>query len=178
MLFSSLSLVKTLKGPIMPFIESPRSYNRYPQLVGVLLDDGQGLDGTFQIRGKGHVKFITWCRKWGTGRRVNIPFSFKAWAPSWASLTPFAERSTSVQPVKRFSWFHTDSPWRTRTILYFASAIVLQCVPKYFNFVIPPLGNENPLDSFLNRVYINIREELRYNPSSLPLAKKMDLGYF
>ncbi len=32
-----------------------------------------------------------------------------------ASSTPCAERSTSVQPVKRFSRFQPDSPWRSRT---------------------------------------------------------------
>src|SRR5262244_3549330 len=30
---------------------------------------------------------------------------------------PFADRSTSVHPVKRFSRFQSDSPWRSRTSL-------------------------------------------------------------
>src|SRR5688572_19439414 len=30
---------------------------------------------------------------------------------------PLGDRSTSVQPVKRFSRFHADSPWRNRTSL-------------------------------------------------------------
>src|SRR5208283_261137 len=38
-----------------------------------------------------------------------------------ASATPFAVRSTSVQPVKRFSWFQTDSPCRSRTIFFMAT---------------------------------------------------------
>src|SRR5688572_14914679 len=36
-------------------------------------------------------------------------------AASCASATPFGVRSTSVQPVKRFSRFHVLSPWRSRT---------------------------------------------------------------
>ena len=32
---------------------------------------------------------------------------------SSASSTPWSERSTSVQPVKRFEAFQTDCPWRT-----------------------------------------------------------------
>ena len=35
-----------------------------------------------------------------------------------AWLTPVGVRSTSVQPVKRFSRFQVDSPWRMRTSLY------------------------------------------------------------
>ena len=38
-----------------------------------------------------------------------------------ASSTPFGERSTSVQPVKRFSRFQVLSPWRSRTSVYIGS---------------------------------------------------------
>src|SRR4051812_10458213 len=36
---------------------------------------------------------------------------------SCASASPCAERSTSFQPVNRFSSFHVDCPWRNRTTL-------------------------------------------------------------
>ena len=35
-----------------------------------------------------------------------------------ASSTPLSVKSTSVQPVNRFSLFQVDSPWRSNTILY------------------------------------------------------------
>ena len=35
--------------------------------------------------------------------------------------TPVGVRSTSVQPVKRFSRFQVDSPWRIKTSLYMSS---------------------------------------------------------
>ena len=35
-----------------------------------------------------------------------------------ASAKPRSDRSTSVQPVKRFSTFQVLSPWRSRTTLY------------------------------------------------------------
>src|SRR5476651_701167 len=34
---------------------------------------------------------------------------------------PCSVRSTSTQPVKRFSLFHVDSPWRMSTSLYMMS---------------------------------------------------------
>ena len=34
-----------------------------------------------------------------------------------ASSRPRSDRSTSVQPVKRFSRFQTDSPWRSNATL-------------------------------------------------------------
>mmetsp|Transcript_85749 Transcript_85749/g.142760 ORF Transcript_85749/g.142760 Transcript_85749/m.142760 type:complete len:218 (-) Transcript_85749:13-666(-) len=43
------------------------------------------------------------------------PASFKALPPASASFRPLSLRSTSTQPVNLFSWFHVDSPWRTRT---------------------------------------------------------------
>src|SRR4051812_7067143 len=50
--------------------------------------------------------------------RSNVsPASFIRRPASCASLTPFSERSTSFQPVNRFSLFHSLSPWRTRTTL-------------------------------------------------------------
>src|SRR5678815_5003297 len=36
---------------------------------------------------------------------------------------PFSVRSTSVQPVKRFSRFQVDSPWRIRTSLYIRESL-------------------------------------------------------
>src|SRR3954464_6069631 len=41
---------------------------------------------------------------------------------SRASSTPRSVRSTSVQPVNRFSLFHVLSPWRSRTTLYMVRA--------------------------------------------------------
>src|SRR3569832_1031662 len=35
----------------------------------------------------------------------------------WASSSPSLVMSTSTHPVKRFSRFHCDCPWRTRTSL-------------------------------------------------------------
>jgi hypothetical protein len=35
-----------------------------------------------------------------------------------ACATPVAVNATSAQPVKRFSRFHSDSPWRIKTSLY------------------------------------------------------------
>ena len=41
--------------------------------------------------------------------------------PRTASASPFADRSTSTQPVNRFLAFHVLSPWRSRTRVYGAS---------------------------------------------------------
>src|SRR6185436_13026013 len=52
------------------------------------------------------------------------PPSFSSRPASFASFRPFSDRSTSVQPVNRFSLFHVLSPWRSRTILYMAFPIL------------------------------------------------------
>src|SRR5204862_190663 len=45
------------------------------------------------------------------------PPSFRRRPASAASARPRSDRSTSVQPVKRFSLFQVLSPWRSRTTL-------------------------------------------------------------
>src|SRR5208337_1812231 len=45
---------------------------------------------------------------------------------SLASSFPFSDRSTSVQPVNRFSLFQTLSPWRSRTILCISILLFLE----------------------------------------------------
>src|SRR5450756_67070 len=49
--------------------------------------------------------------------KVN-PLSFRSLPAPCASTIPFSDRSTSVQPVNRFSLFHVLSPCRSNTILY------------------------------------------------------------
>jgi magnesium-transporting ATPase (P-type) len=49
---------------------------------------------------------------------VEYPCSFSIRPACVASSRPFSERSTSVQPVNRFSLFQMLSPWRSRTTLY------------------------------------------------------------
>src|SRR5450756_2062436 len=49
--------------------------------------------------------------------KVN-PLSFRSLPAPCASTIPFSDRSTSVQPVHRFSLFHVLSPCRSNTILY------------------------------------------------------------
>src|SRR5574343_878753 len=46
------------------------------------------------------------------------PSALSSWPADMACCTPTGVRSTSVQPVKRFSRFQVDSPWRIRTSLY------------------------------------------------------------
>src|SRR5512144_1168467 len=46
------------------------------------------------------------------------PSRFSGWPAARASSRPASVRSTSVQPVKRFSLFHWLSPWRRSTSLY------------------------------------------------------------
>ena len=46
------------------------------------------------------------------------PLSLSTLPASFASAMPCGVRSTSVQPVKRFSLFHVLSPWRSRTICF------------------------------------------------------------
>src|SRR6185295_17880610 len=48
------------------------------------------------------------------------PPSFSRRPASAASSRPRSVRSTSVQPVKRFSLFQVLSPWRSRTTLCIA----------------------------------------------------------
>ena len=36
-----------------------------------------------------------------------------------ASSKPTGDRPQSYQPVNKFKWFHSDSPWRTKTIVCF-----------------------------------------------------------
>src|SRR5215470_6550801 len=45
------------------------------------------------------------------------PASVRSVAACRASSRPASVNPTSAQPVKRFSRFQTDSPWRSRTIL-------------------------------------------------------------
>src|SRR5262245_1666275 len=45
------------------------------------------------------------------------PASFISRPASRASASPLSDRSTSVQPVNRFSLFHSLSPWRSSTTL-------------------------------------------------------------
>jgi len=51
-------------------------------------------------------------------RSKSQPSALSSLPADMAWLTPVGVRSTSVQPVNRFSRFQMDSPWRTRTILY------------------------------------------------------------
>ncbi len=46
-----------------------------------------------------------------------IPSAFSSLPASWASSNPCFERSTSIQPVNRFSRFQMLWPWRSRTSL-------------------------------------------------------------
>src|SRR5207249_8510306 len=51
-------------------------------------------------------------------------------------------RSTSVQPVKRFSMFQTDSPWRNRTTLCIVG--ILDAAPVHAarkHFIMSAYGN-------------------------------------
>src|SRR5215468_8789828 len=50
------------------------------------------------------------------------PLARRSSAAVFASARPLSVRSTSVQPVNRFSWFHVDSPCRSRTTLYISLA--------------------------------------------------------
>jgi hypothetical protein len=50
-------------------------------------------------------------------RSKRYPAALRSRPAVRACSTPLAERSTSTQPVKRFSRFQSDSPWRSRTSL-------------------------------------------------------------
>src|SRR5258705_1762410 len=62
------------------------------------------------------------------------PASLSTSPARFASSTPRRVRSTSVQPVKRFSMFQTDSPWRNRTTLYMGAsrAALVRAARKHF----------------------------------------------
>jgi hypothetical protein len=65
-------------------------------------------DGALEHRGVGEVEVVA-------ARRSSRP-------PSRACATPVSVSGTSVQPVKRFSRFQVDSPWRMRTSLCMENA--------------------------------------------------------
>src|SRR5688572_25629523 len=51
------------------------------------------------------------------------PSALSSFPAACASSLPFSERSTSFQPVKRFSLFHSLSPWRIKTSLCMGSIL-------------------------------------------------------
>ena len=81
--------------------------DRNPQQIELVERDPQRADGALEHRGVGEIE-----------RRSRLRFSSRP--ASRASSRPLSERSTSVQPVKRFSLFQVLSPWRSRTSLYMA----------------------------------------------------------
>jgi hypothetical protein len=50
------------------------------------------------------------------------PSCFNNFPPARASFSPASLSGQSTQPVKRFSLFHVDSPWRINTNVYFMSS--------------------------------------------------------
>lgn len=56
----------------------------------------------------------------------SYPPSSRAFPADSASFLPLSERSTSVQPVKRFSRFHSLSPWRSNTSFIFTQLLCLK----------------------------------------------------
>src|SRR3546814_6038864 len=56
-------------------------------------------------------------------RSKSSPLAAISSPASFASLAPRSVRSTSHQPVKRFSRFHADWPWRINTSLGMSAAL-------------------------------------------------------
>ena len=99
-----LRLVQPLKGAVVALVEPPVVADREPHQVHLVEHDPEGADRPLEHGDVGEVERRTPALS-GAGR------------PSSASSRPRSERSTSVQPVNRFSWFQTLSPCRIRTSL-------------------------------------------------------------
>ena len=100
-----LGLVEALQRAVVALVQAPVLLHRQPQAVHFLERDVERADRALEHRGIGDVEIEA--------------FVLSAAGPAArASSTPLAVRSTSVQPVKRFSWFHVLSPWRSSTSLF------------------------------------------------------------
>ncbi len=81
-----------------------RLHHRQPGAVHLVEHVPQGADRALEHRGVGDVELV-----------ARLPSAARP--ACCACATPWSVRSTSVQPVKRFSRFQVDSPWRIRTSL-------------------------------------------------------------
>ena len=93
-------LVLALQRAVVPLVEPPRPAHRHPVPVGGVERDVRGADRAAQQRGVHDV-----------GQQAG---STSSSPPRRASASPAAVRSTSTQPVNRFFWFQSLSPWRSR----------------------------------------------------------------
>jgi hypothetical protein len=92
---SGFRFVQALQRTVVTLVQFPGFLNRQPGLIQFVQHVPQGVDGTFQHRGISKIKAEAFLQQ----------FTCR-----FASLTPFSDRSTSYQPVKRFSLFHWLSP--------------------------------------------------------------------
>ena len=85
----------------MALVQAPALLHRQPQPVHLLEREPQRADGALEHRGVGEVEVEALGREQPAGGARLLEAGLR-------------DRSTSVQPVKRFSRFQTDSPWRRK----------------------------------------------------------------
>ena len=101
-LLLDLGLVLPLQVPVVTLVQAPVPADREPAAAGRRQGDLGRADGAGEDRGVQHAE-------------VQVLLGGQELAPARASASPAGVRSTSTHPVNRFSAFHSDSPWRSRT---------------------------------------------------------------
>ena len=100
-----LRLVQPLQRAVVALVQPPVLGDRDPELIHLVERDAERLDRALQHRREREVE--------GVARRLS-----SAGPPRALPRAPAPDRSTSFQPVKRFSWFHVLWPCLSRTTLY------------------------------------------------------------
>jgi hypothetical protein len=106
-LLGHFGLVQALQGAIVALVQAPAFLHGQPGAVHLVQAIPQRVDGALEHAGEGDVELVA--------------LGLEQLACDMACDTPVGVRSTSVQPVKRFSRFQVDSPWRIRTSLCMVS---------------------------------------------------------
>ena len=114
-------------------------HHRQPGAVHLVERVPQRPDGALEHR---------WCRR----RRSRSRPSFSSRPACLACSMPVSVRSTSVQPVKRFSRFQVDSPWRISTSLCMG-AFASGCAkgPTFYNPRVSPTRGTRDIVKFIRR---------------------------
>ena len=106
-----LGLVQSLQRAVVPLVQPPRL--RSPESTA-------GRARRASRTASGSRASAPTCRR----RRRRYPPSFRSLPAACASSRPVSDRSTSVQPVNRFSLFQVLSPWRSSTT---CAWLILDC---------------------------------------------------
>ena len=131
-LLLDLGLVLALEVPVVALVEAPVPPDRQPAAPGGGQGDLGCADGAGQHRGVEDPQV-----ELGLARLGGVGASARSSPPALASASPAGVRSTSTQPVKRFSAFQVDWPWRSRTR---SSTNSIVCGPGRRAVIPPPRG--------------------------------------